>query len=155
MRNKSILWLMAVLILLAAGLYGYSYFTTKEFTGNSGTTQHGKVTTTLVPEDRLPKNFPSSIPLEAGAAVTVNQNSVDLNGNQVASREFVSSKTIWENFTFYKEVLEKEGWTITSTSDKETQKVIFATKGKQEVNIRCYGSSDARTSRVAINVVSK
>lgn len=103
----------------------------------------------------LPNGFPGNIPLEKGAEITLNMN-VKLEDNRLsATREFVSAKSISQNFEFYSQQLKALGWTITKTADRPDQKVLIATKDGADLNIRCYGQPEAKTSRVAITHIAK
>ena len=100
---------------------------------------------------QLPEQFPSDIPLEQGAKITLNYNAVNAKGMYQASREFISAKSLDQNFEFYQRVLKQNGWMITQTLDDPTrhQKIILATKGANNLNIRVY--LDSGVTKVSIN----
>ena len=56
-----------------------------------------------------------------------------------------------ENFTFYQDTLKKAGWTVSSAIDDtaHTQKIILASKGGNNLNIRVY--TDNGKVKVSIN----
>ncbi len=104
---------------------------------------------TAVPETKLPDRFPSDVPIEAGAQITQNFNAVNSSGKFQASREFISKKTVEENYTLYQAVLKQNGWTVTSTTTSSVQSIILATKGADSLNIRIYSSNNI--VKVSIN----
>lgn len=148
-KNTTLLIAIILLVILGAGFYllkkskvakpanqapvpvtkPYSY---------SGEGQAPKVTLAPVDKTVLPERFPSDIPLEAGAAIIFNYNAVNVAGQFQASREFVSKKSMADNLSLYQTSLKASGWTITSVSDQPTQKLIFANKGGNYLNIRIY-----------------
>lgn len=87
---------------------------------------------------KLPERFPSDVPLEAGAEVTSNYTAVNAKGLYQSTREFVSKKTLAENFALYQSALKQAGWTITQSIDDAAQKVILATKSGSSLTIRIY-----------------
>ncbi len=103
----------------------------------------------------LPQEFPSDIPLETGAEVTLNYNATNAQGQYQASREFISKKTIAENYALYQQVLKSKGWTIISTQeDASAGSLIFAEKSNYSLNIRIYTDAQKKV-RVSINNVVK
>lgn len=110
-----------------------------------------------VAKNELPKDFPSDIPLEAGAEITLNFNTIIPTGELQATREFISAKTVTENLVLYKKILTENGWNITSTNEKSTVgSLIFADKGKNRLNIRVYIDPVSNKVKVAINnIVTK
>ena len=109
------------------------------------------VVTTPVPQGALPQQFPSDIPLEAGAQITLNYNAINAAGNFQASREFISKKTVAENYALYQTVLKDNGWNITGTqAGVSAGDLIFATKGSNNLNIRIY-TDQSKQVRVSIN----
>lgn len=113
--------------------------------------QPKKVEVTNVETTKLPDRFPADIPVEQGAIITYNYNAINAAGKFQASREFISKKTMDENFTFYQDTLKKAGWTVSSAIDDtaHTQKIILASKGGNSLNIRIY--TDNGKVKVSIN----
>lgn len=107
---------------------------------------------TAVDESKLPDRFPSEIPLEKDAKVTLNYNAVNLANQFQSSREFISKYSEEENFEFYTTELKKLGWEVTP-SEESSQKIIFAKKQGTELNIRVYTSGGE--VRVSINSLTK
>lgn len=107
-----------------------------------------------VDKSTLPQGFPVDVPLETGAAITYNYDTVNLAGQHQASREFISKKSADDNFTFYQKTLKDNGWVITSAVNDtaRNQKIIFATKGSNNLNIRIY--TDNGQVKVSLSNIS-
>lgn len=114
------------------------------------TTAPAPVKLTEVDKTKLPDRFPADVPIEAGATITLNYNAVNAKGLFQASREFVSKKSMADNFTLYQKALTASGWTITSAMDQPNQKIILATKGANNLNIRIYTDPTGQV-KVSIN----
>jgi hypothetical protein len=108
-----------------------------------------------IDESQLPERFPSDIPIEAGAETTLNYNTINSAGQFQASREFISKLSAEQNFNFYQQSLINTGWHLKQTLDDiaHGQKLIFAEKDGNELNIRIY--SDADKVKVSINNITK
>jgi hypothetical protein len=103
---------------------------------------------------KLPERFPTDIPLEAGATTTYNYNAVNANGEYQSSREFISKKSVAQNFSFYQTALKNAGWSITAAVNDTAnrQEIIFATKGLNSLNVRIYVKGGQ--VRVSINNIT-
>lgn len=115
-----------------------------------------KVEVQAVPKTELPKDFPSDVSLEAGAEITLNFNAINAKGEYQASREFISKKTVAENYVLYQKILKDNGWTITiAKADAPAGSFIFAEKNNYKLNIRIYTDA-GKAVRVSINnIISK
>ena len=153
--NLAIVVAIVVVVVLVGGiLYWRSLTPSPAATGVSTGTPSGsaptagnsapvaKVEITQVPTATLPTGFPSDVPIEAGATITLNFQGTNAAGEYQASREFISAKTADANFKYYQEVLKSGGWTVTNAIDDtaRSQKIILATKGASSLNIRIYPS---------------
>jgi len=119
--------------------------------GNPSSASPTAVPVEAVSPSQLPQQFPADIPLEAGAQVTLNYNATNAAGNFQASREFISKKTIAENYAFYQAALKDNGWSITGTqAGTPAGDLIFATKGTSNLNIRIYTDTNNKV-RVSIS----
>jgi len=111
-----------------------------------------KVSQTNVPVTSLPQDFPSDIPLEAGAVVTQNYNATASNGLFQASRVFTSKNTAASNITLYTNFLNSNGWDIVSTLNNNSIKVVSATKAGANLQVSVVPTaSNTKTSSVAID----
>lgn len=119
------------------------------------TASHQPVPITAVDPKQLPQKFPADIPLEVGATIIYNYNAVNAQGQFQATREFISKKSADANFTFYQTALKASGWNITAATDDtaRNQKIILASKGSNNLNIRIY--TDNGQVKVSINNLSQ
>lgn len=110
---------------------------------------------TDVDKSKLPERFPTELPIEAGAAITYNYNAMNSKGMFQATREFVSAKSVDDNFAFYQDVLKKSNWTVSQAIDdtQHRQKLLLATKDGNRLNIRIY--EDDSLVKVAISNETK
>jgi hypothetical protein len=160
MKNKSLYLLLGVLVLVVVVLVAVSKNRTAKAPAESPQAQSQQKPSSEQPKavpvqavdvGKLPQEFPSDIPLEAGAQVTLNYNATNAAGNFQASREFISKKTVAENYALYQKVLKDNGWTITGTQENTPAgNLIFATKGENNLNIRIYTDPDKKI-RVSIS----
>jgi len=95
-----------------------------------------------VTASQLPQGFPANLPIEPGATLTQNYTTTNPAGNLLAVREFVSKKTMAENFALYKNFLITNGWSITFTLDAADQKVLNAQKENIQSRVRTYTAND-------------
>jgi hypothetical protein len=111
---------------------------------------------TTINNSQLPPGFPSDIPLEAGATITQNYTATNFSGMFQSSRDFISAKSMAENFALYQAALKKSGWTITSaTNDTGSNRyIIFATKTSNFLNILISTNSSGQVI-VSINNETK
>jgi len=156
MKNKT---LVIVLLVIAAASAGYLVFSasqkdkalTVKPQNQTQNRQPGQAQMQAVDKDKLPKDFPADIPIEAGAEITLNFTAINANGETQASREFISKKTVAENYALYQKSLKESGWNITRVDDKSpVGSLIFATKGNYKLNIRIYTQAGNQV-RVSIN----
>lgn len=164
MKNKILIILLVVVAVTAAGYLVFSKNQgVKEPINSPNQTQDQsknqipaqpekvKVEMQTVAKNELPKDFPADIPLEAGAEIIFNFNATKANGEFQASREFISKKTVAENYAFYQNALKENGWDITNTEENASAgSLIFAEKINNKLNIRIYIDADKKV-RVSIN----
>ncbi len=79
--------------------------------------------------------FPTDIPVEAGATVIQSSSTTNSAGQTVATYEFISKKTIVDNFMIYKNSLPPNRWAISIMQDLVAKKIIDATKGDVQAKI--------------------
>jgi flagellar basal body-associated protein FliL len=144
---KKIIWIaLAVVIVVGLGIWLFAMrSTTKEPGTGLGSETQTKAAVQSVPQinvnnSQLPNKFPTDVPLEAKAAVTQNFNATNATGMYQATREFISQKTMGDNFTLYKAALKKVGWTVTqvTTDAARSQDIILATKAGNSLTVRIY-----------------
>ena len=138
----------AVIITLAVNYYQSIWgnrANDEEFLSNQ------KVTET-VKSSELPKKFPSDIPIETGVEIIKNENSVDPDGTTHATRTFVSSKTLDENHSIYSKYLNDNGLVIENSVNQPENKVMFASKGQQNIQIAITLLKETKTNTVTISI---
>ena len=91
-----------------------------------------------------PTPSPASIPIEQGAEILQNESTVNKNGNSSAVLEFISKKTLAENFVFYKNGLISAGWEVLNAIDGQDQKIIEAQKGTRSARISIYKDANGK-----------
>lgn len=107
---------------------------------------------TEVPVDKTPDKFPTGIPIEAGADITQNYNATATDGRFQATRAFITKKTLAENLTIYKDWMNANGWTIGSSIDQPTYKMVAGTKGKQELQASISENSATKDKTVTLSM---
>jgi hypothetical protein len=93
--------------------------------------------------------FPTDIAVEVGASVVQSSSVTNAAGQIVATYEFISKKTIAENFMFYKNSLPPNRWAISIVKDSTTQKIIEAIKGKVQAEITI---AKNQSNRVVVSI---
>jgi hypothetical protein len=68
-----------------------------------------------------------------------------------STRQFISKKTLAENYKIYTAYLKKEGWKIEAALDQETVKSIFATKGER-TSITITMNQNATTAESTVDI---
>jgi len=91
-----------------------------------------------------PNGFPSGVPIEAGATIVSNFSALTAGTQQQSAEEFISKVSLAQNFTLYQAWLKKGDWTVTNTVNTATQKILFASLGKNNLTIHIYIASDGK-----------
>ena len=107
-----------------------------------------------VDKSKLPERFPADIPLETGAKIEQNFNATQGDRLQ-ATRQFVSQKSVKENYDLYTQWLEQHGWKIAATLDQPNLKAISATKGEDSIHVSINKNSLSAEVTADISYVSK
>ncbi len=108
---------------------------------------------TDVPDEQLPAQFPTNLPIEASAKVADNFNSTANDGTFQATRSYISARTPAENFKTFSDFFKQNGWTTLVTSDTATLKSLSVQKGDTTIQVLAYTTIDAaKSSMVKINV---
>lgn len=110
------------------------------------------VKTQQVPETQLPEKFPINLPLEDGAVITQNYNATAEDGRFQATRAFETKKSLVENLNLYSKYLKANGWTIDSTVDQPTYKVVSGSKGIQALQISISENAVNQARTVSISM---
>jgi hypothetical protein len=102
-----------------------------------------------IPPEKLPSFFPLKIPLEKNAKVLQNYSQIIGNKEQ-STRQFISQKSIAENFRIYKDYLQKNSWTIVNTLDQPEIKSLSAKKTPNNLIITM--TSNNLTKEVIVDI---
>ena len=142
---------------IAVGAWWYGFHRTVRIPGQVMTQSKTekspelKVAKQDVDAAKLPDRFPNSLPLEPGAMVLQNYNATAASGMYQATRTFVTSKTLAENFRVYDDYLKKNDWTIVNSINRDNFKVLSATKGKEslQVTMNEYAGNHRKTVEIS------
>ena len=162
---KKIVIFIIVVILIAGGAVWFWHSRNSKVisqpgpvvsTNNANESTTTGATMTKVDPSQLPNQFPTDVPTEPGATITLNANATNATGQFQATREFISKKSADENFTYYQTLLKQNGWTVTSALDDTSgnQKIILATKAANNLNIRIY-TTNGQVRVSMSNIVNK
>lgn len=132
--------IILLLILAGAGAYYFGYLdkfvdlkTEQEKSPAASLAENQLLT---LPPEQLPEGFPEGITFEGETKILHSSNAGLSDGRLAASRTFESSKTVLENFEFYKNLLTKEGWKINNTfEDQSDSRTIFASKADTQLTV--------------------
>lgn len=111
-----------------------------------------KVVVDQVDSNQLPDRFPANFPLEKNVPINANY-TAQAEGAFQSTRQFISNKSLAENYKLYSDYLKKDGWKIEATLDEATVKSIFATKGRASVTVTMSQNTTTRESTVDISFV--
>lgn len=109
-----------------------------------------QIPTKEIAKDQLPDSWPSDIPMEAGAKVTVNYQRTTPEGNVQLVRAFNSAKTVDANAKIYTDYFTSAGFTVGGKIDQATFKSYLATKGNEMLQVLI--QQDAKTKVVNVNI---
>lgn len=158
MNNKKLMVLVVVGFLLIAGLV---YFLTDKKTSDTDQYLNGQVPTvqkTNVDFAKLPAKFPEDIPLEVDAKITQNYNSTTPEGHFQATRTFVTTVSLAENYQIYEKFLKDNNWTIIATTNDATYKMIAGQKDKQNLQVTLdenKGTDKTKTVSISYSELNK
>lgn len=167
-KSQGVVALVIVVIVLLAFAYFISKLNIPTNTDSPGTSegtpgQPGEVTkeaitTTMVdvsaattPADKLPKGFPSSIPVESKNILTsASQVYTDRTPNEtVYSVSYQSDKTPAEKYSEYLAFMTKDGYTFSATGKNAQNHSLYGTKGNTILLVTA--STNAGKTVVQIN----
>jgi hypothetical protein len=104
-----------------------------------------------IPLNELPRLLPPDIPLEKNALILQNYSQVIGNREQ-ATRQFLSSKSLKENFEIYQNYLKNKNWSIISTVDGPDLKSLAARKERPPDVISITISKNKQTNQVIVDI---
>lgn len=105
-----------------------------------------------VEKNQVPANFPFDIPMETGAAITVNYNAAAPDDRTQATRGFITQKTLGENYQLYTDYFNNNGWTIFNKLDADNFKLITARKANLTATVTMNQNSATKVNTVQISV---
>lgn len=106
---------------------------------------------TEVDPSQKPDKLPANIPLEANAEITQNYTANNAEGKFQSTREFKTQRTLAENLSTYSQYLKNNGWTITTTVDQPTYKMVMGSKGYQKLHISIAENTVSSVKTVTIS----
>ena len=155
--SKKVLWLfvivgaIAVIAALIVALTATKRPGQKTANSNANLPPAPQVKKEVVANNQLPDLFPADFPMEANAKIVQNFNGTDSSGKFLqATRTFVTAKTLDQNFTIYQSYFQKNGWTITTSSNLPMLKSLTATKGKVQISVTMSENSLSHVKTVDI-----
>lgn len=147
------LGVLVLALIVAAVLYFNMQNNKKDVAMNTNVPEKTKeIVKTDVETNKSPEKFPTDIPIESGATITQNYNATAPDGRFQATRAFTSKKTLGENYALYKEWMNSNGWTIASSVDQPTYKMVSGTKGKQTLQASISENSSTKEVTVTLSL---
>jgi len=144
--------LLVVLVLLVAGflIFG-SYQTVKIKKPSEPAIQSTSPPESIkqIPPEKLPSFFPAKIPLEKNAQVLQNYSQIIGNKEQ-STRQFISQKSLEENFKLYKKYLIDDKWEIINVTEGAEINSLSAKKAPNNLNITI--SQNKQTNQVIVDI---
>lgn len=108
-------------------------------------------TFTYTEPGEAPEGFPSAVPIEKNAKITDNFSAVTPEGKKIAVREFVSKKTVAQNYELYKKFLKDNGYVQENDLIEQSQSIISGIKDSYRLRVRIYEA--VQEVRVTLNYV--
>ena len=105
----------------------------------------------------VPPNFPTDIPIEAGAQVEQSYGLNEQTGSEQLTIVFVSGKSVKENYDLYLSFLKDGEWDVLNTHEDPALSALYGTKEQYDINVTIseYSSSGIVASQVSISVLKK
>lgn len=149
-KNQKILIGLVIVLLVLAGIL----YLAKNKLGNKGgsdrSNQPASVNKVNVDFSKDPENFPSSIPIEAGAQVTQNYNAAAPSGQYQATKTFVTKASLAENLSLYTNYLKSNGWTVEGTVDESNYKSVAGKKDNEKIQVNIDENKTSKVKTVSI-----
>lgn len=155
-NSKMWLWGVLAVIIIAVLAFVLAKAPAKPVTQNNTQTntqsqpEVPKVATKEVAKDQLPDAWPTDIPMEAGAKVTVNYQKTLDDGSVQLVQAFTSAKTVADNGKIYTDYFASAGFKLAGQIDQPTFKSYAATKGNEQLQVLI--QQDAKTKVVTVNI---
>ena len=105
----------------------------------------------------VPPNFPTDIPIEAGAQVEQSYGLNEQTGSEQLTVVFVSGKSVKENYELYLSFLQEGEWNVLNIHEDPALSALYGTKAQHDINVTIseYSSSGIAASQVSISVLKK
>lgn len=152
---KLLIVLAVVIVILASGIY---WAQKKKGQGpisppsTSQKTTTPTYTTKLLSSTDITKLLPINLPLEKDAQVLQSSQVIDKEGTEQINYQFVTQKTLAENFNLYKNYLVNNGWKIQNTLNNQDLKSISATKETEKKTINITVSKNTLTGENIVDI---
>jgi hypothetical protein len=154
-KNKLILVILSVLIIISLALIFINFKNRAEKKAQKSSEQTSPNTSHIYygtendayddgNQMKIPEGFPAEIPVEFGSEIVLSKSQTNADGNSESSLEIASKQSIQENFTSYQNLLKKNGWEITGTTENKIignvviGNTINATKDDKILKIKIY-----------------
>jgi hypothetical protein len=151
-QGKVLLWICVIVGLLAVVTVTVMYARMKREAQEEERQQADQIPRTQLDTSVVPTEFPAGLPLEAGAPVTQNFTAEGENGLQQSTREFVTERSLAQNFEIYSDFFKRDGWKIQNTTDTEYVKSISAIKGDLQAQVLVNDNTISHVKTVTINI---
>lgn len=151
-NQQKLIYLIVILAVVVAAVW----FLKKQRVPPPGSEPAKQTTPAVIrealPQEQLPKNFPADFPLIPAEKTEIVQNdNVTVEGKQQGRRQFVSDKTLEENYQLYKDYMQKTAWLILSDINEPDYKSLIGRQGSQVLSVSI--SKNAESGGVIINAV--
>jgi glyoxylate carboligase len=156
MSGKKILfWVLAVLVAAAVVFALVKHFAKAPTTSTS----QQKGATALaqrkdIDPSQLPPHFPPDIALPGNVKVLQNY-TLDSTSENQAIRVYETTKSLADEFKYYKDILTKSGYVIGKTIDQTYVKTISAMKGNTQIQVTIAENTVTRQKTVNVSSVEK
>ena len=154
--NKNIIGIVVLIIVLLIG----GYFVFKNNLGRIGKEEQQEIKkeTTIIPKvtqspkNQLPKGFPENIPLNGKKDDFSGSYSLNYQGVEQGQKviDFTSSKSVKDNFDFYKNWAKKNNWNILGEPYTENEARLILEQDNKFLNITIQ-IDEKETSKININ----
>ncbi|MDP3993941.1 MAG: hypothetical protein U1C57_00455 [Candidatus Doudnabacteria bacterium] len=145
--NKNLLMALAGAVILLLALV---IFWQKPKSNDRGTAE--LVKKELAPNE-APAGFPAEIPIEEGAVIAQNYEVDAPDGRHQATRVFISTKTVSQNYQIYSQFLSQNDWEIISQLREENYAALFAAKDGGNLSISISKNSITGAVKVDLSAV--
>ncbi len=144
------------LVIIVLALSGYILFDGWQKKHNSGKKTSSQeelvVLKNEVSTNKLPDQFPTTVPIESGAEITQNYNASTPDGRFQSTRAFVTTKSLADNLKTYQDYLKSNGWKVLATIDEETYKMILGTKDQSQLQVSISENTISKVKTVDISL---